>query len=252
MTESFGLFRPDMLASACQLLAAVALAWSGLGRRYWSLVALLVYDGMSALLVRSLGGAFPIFQYLVVSAIAWALMTAAVVQVFGRGLAHFPAIARFSKKVIFAALVIGCLVSVLTLEQDVSGTLHISTLLTVAQVGQRGVTSALTLSMLIAVAYLAWLPLPLPPNVLRNAAVLFLYLLTNASVLVYWNRFAARSELGTVNLALSVILIALASSWALLLRPAGEEVMGKPPTPPADPSPLLRQLDALNRTLARN
>lgn len=251
MTDTSVHFGFSVLMCALPLVAAIWLSLRSLARPYWALIVWFAWD--AAVNGVPLFTGTPSWEfYGVTRAVTWVIWSILTLQAVSRGLRHFPAIGRFSQKVVVIGILAGCAVAMIGAEQDVSGRVHISAFATVAEVGDRGVATALAVTMLIVVAYLAWLPLPLPPNVLRHSLVLFLLLLVTSMTMLVWNRTGDRESWAIFELTSRASGAVAAIAWAALLRSSGEAapVLGKAPT--VDSAAILRQLDAINQSLARN
>ena len=176
------------------------------------------------------------------------LYIAMVVELFQKLFARYPGIARLARSVVVGSMLAAFLLSLTSLGGDLSTGWTGQSLISRYSVILRFLSSAITLFLLLITAFLHWMPIPLPPNVIRHSLIFFFYFLSNAFV-QYQLNITRQRYLDIVNLVLAAGTAIALSAWFILLKEKGET----PPSsaPPRTPShALFDRLESLNRTLS--
>ncbi|MBM3758405.1 MAG: hypothetical protein FJW38_31085 [Acidobacteria bacterium] len=124
---------------------------------------------------------YRIIGYVVPTIVGWALYTYVVCEMFGRVFVSYRGIARTGRRVIAISLLVAVGVSPLTVDQEFGNKLNTISVL-VASIGERVVSAAIVVYLLLILLFLRWMPVPLPDNTVRHTVVFFAYFVSGALV----------------------------------------------------------------------
>lgn len=243
----------SILTVPLYFLVVLALFRRNLSRSYRFLTLYLLLEGLAVgttLYLQNqnrLGQALRVYLY--IQPPIFLLYIAMVIELFQKLFARYPGIALLARRVVIGSMIVAFLLSLASLGGDLSSGWTGQSRISKYSVILRALSSALTLFLLILTAFLHWMPVPLPPNVIRHSLIFFFYFLVNAFV-QYQLNITRQRYIDLVNLCLSVGTAIALIAWFILLKPKGEipPSSGAPRTPSGA---LLDRLDALNRSLSR-
>jgi hypothetical protein len=224
----------------------------GLWRRYLPFLLLIGLQSTVWAVDELIPGDYRRPVFLGVTLSGWFLYAFVVCQMFTRLFGTFPGIARTGNRVIAISLLLAIAISFLTTGEEFGGNTLMSIEVTFATVGERVVSAAILLYLILLLLFLRWMPVPVPENTVRHTIIFFFYFAGNALAIHYWNRVARQEDLYIMNTVLAGLTITAFSAWAWLIRPEGEFAapVRKAPTP--DSTRILNQLEAINRALGRS
>lgn len=243
----------SILTVPLYFLVVFALYRRNLSRSYRFLTLYLILEGVAIATNLYLEDkkriADTIRVYLWVHPPIFVLYIGMVIELFQKLFARYPGIALLARRVVIGSMLVAFLISLASLGGDLSTGWTGQSLISKYSVILRALSSAITLFLLLLTAFLYWMPVPLPPNVIRHSLIFFLYFLVNAFV-QYQLNITRQRYLDLVNLCLSAGTAIALFAWFILLKPQGE--LAPSANAPRTPSGvLLDRLDALNRSLSR-
>jgi hypothetical protein len=242
------------LANVANAVLAVALYRRGLHGVYRFLFAFLVFQAIRGIVVYPLNPRSKLYGdvYFVSTVILFALTIGMVVELYGLVLAERQGIASLGRWVVFGALMVSCVASLLIVELDLVGTAGSSPILFYFNVVQRVLTSATMFFLLLLTAFLVWFPVPLKRNVVVYCLGYAVYSLALSTALLLMNvaglEFARLASAGQL-----VVASACYVAWLVLLNREGEQeqvVVGHRWNP-QKAERLIGQLNAVNAALLR-
>lgn len=191
--------------------------------------------------------------YLISQPPIWILYILMVMEVFRKVFVNYPGISVFAQRTLMVLMFCAFLFSLTSIGGDFSVGWTGQSLISRYSVIFRTVSTAICLFMIFVLAFLVWMPVPLPVNTIRHSVLLFFYFLVTTSVYYVMNTANQRSDyLKWANLVISTITVLALASWAFLLRPPGED----PPTIGgfSGPSPgdLLDRLESVADSLRQS
>lgn len=235
-------------------LAAIRLVVNGLYRRYWALCAYLVFRAASGTIPFFLKNTSPAYLYVYVGVqpVIWMFYVLMVREVYGLALASHRGLQSLGRWAMYGAVTVSVTVSLLSILARITPkTPQISRWIGYIFAVDRGVNFALVLFILLILFFLSRYPVPLSRNVIRHSAILFLYFLSQATVILVRSIYgpgAIRNEFNAVLLGIATLVIL---AWLFLITPAGEEIRKVVGIAPEHEQRILQQLDSLNATLLK-
>jgi hypothetical protein len=152
-------------ASGYSLIAL--LIQRGLWRRYLPFLALIWLHSTAWAFDGSIPQAYQKTVYLGVALSGWFLYAFVVCQMFTRLFSSFPGIARTGNRVITISLLLAIAISYLITGDEFGGNTSMSMELMFASVGERVVSAAILLYLILLLLFLRWMPVPVPENTVR-------------------------------------------------------------------------------------
>ena len=190
--------------------------------------------------------------YFVTQPVTWLLRALVVLELFKIALASRPGIATLGRKVVGWSVVTSMLVAtgsiVFGVDEDSP-----YRVLEYYFLFERVISTTLLVFVLLLIGFLAHFPVPLSSNARAHAAVFGFYCTaTTAGLYVRGLLGPAVAEMANTALSISVVVAVLA--WTFLLGSQGElaPVRLARRRSEDDEQRLLRQLNAINQTLARS
>ncbi len=223
----------------------------GLGKRYAAFLALIFLHSTSWVTDGWLPNEYRIPTFIAATVAGWILYAYVVCEMFGRLFGHYSGIARTGQRVIAISMILALSASLVTADLDFGNNLS-STGVLIATLGERVVSVAIIVYLILILLFLRWMPVPVPENTARHTVIFFFYFVISALVLHFWNRVASQADRVTVNCMLAGVSTVCFAAWAWFLRAEGEYTIpsrDKPPTPDAER--ILSQLESINRALDR-
>jgi len=153
----------------------------GMAKPYAAFLSLIGLHATSWAVFEWLPTDYRIIGYVVPTIVGWALYTYVVCEMFGRVFVSYRGIARTGRRVIAISLLVAVGVSPLTVDQEFGNKLNTISVL-VASIGERVVSAAIVVYLLLILLFLRWMPVPLPDNTVRHTVVFFAYFVSGALV----------------------------------------------------------------------
>ena len=232
--------------------AAIRLYHNGLWRKYRALfcylILIVLYDIPP--LVLDLRDQLYLKIYICEQPLIWIFFVLMAREVYALALTSHRGLQSLSRWAMYIAVVIAVTVSLLSILKKITPrTPQLSRNLGYIFAIDRGVNFALVLFILLILFFLSRYPIPLSRNVIRHTSFLFIYFLSNTSVILLRTIYGVHvnQQFGLIMTALGVLMV---FAWLIFLTPDGEKTR-KLVTAPLHEEHILRQLDALNATLLK-
>jgi hypothetical protein len=188
--------------------------------------------------------------YFITTPVVWVLFVLVLLEFFQLILKNHKGIASFGKKALSFSLASSVLVAASTLLLDLQHTKTESAVLFNFMLLERLVMTSLLVLLLSLIAFAAYFPIPIAPNIRVHASVFAVYFSVRTAIFFIRLLFGVE-VVDTINLGLLTLGTACLYAWTILLNPAGEMLPARPAPSPADER-LLAQLEAINQSLLRS
>jgi hypothetical protein len=233
--------------------AAIRLYVDGLWRKYPALFFYLILSVLYGLPQIFIEIRSQLYEkiYICEQPLIWMLFVLMVREVYALALASHRGLRSLSRWAMYVAVTISVTFSMLSILKKITPkTPQLSRLLGYVFAVDRGVNFALVLFILVILFFLSRYPIPLSRNVVRHTSFLFIYFLSNASVILLRTIYGvhANQQLSTAITAVGDMMV---FGWLFFLTPAGESTRKVVGISAEHEEHILRQLDALNATLLK-
>lgn len=148
----------------------------------------------------------------------------AVFEVYSIALEHYAGIRTISARMLTFAMVVGSLISVLSIIPDLQfrGPTH-SEMFDLINLIRRGIYTALLTFLVLLVSLITIFPIRLSRNSIVHIALFTVVFLNYAATILAGNLLGV-DTLGTVNVVRGIVSVFCFLGWIVLLTPAGETV----------------------------
>ena len=234
-------------------LSAISLLWKGIGRSNRWLLAYLGVEAVlgipGALLYHDIN-AYGWFYYCS-AAFSWFTPLGAAIEGYSHVMHNHPGIERLGRRVLYRALFIGPLLSLLAISAQTTVTQNATDLFRVASSIEAVVRTALLIFWILLIAFIIWYPVSLSRNTVIFSLLFGIYFLGTTVAILLQAGASDSFVIRRVGLARGVFVVLFQCAWGILLTCAGEQNMVRigHRWNPAEEGKLLAQLDAINEHL---
>ena len=235
-------------------LLAVRLYVSGLHRRYQTFFYYLVFATLQNGVLMIVNPRSGLYQriWILTEPIEWVFYVLLLLELYSLVLEEHRGIQTMGRWVLYAALSIALLASLLGMVPR-SGPMPKSHLLPYYFVAERAIYFSLVVFLLSILLFLMRFPVTLNRNTIVHYAVYSVYFLSNTVIFLLLS-MVGKSVTRQINYTISAVTVGTLIAWLVLLNPAGEKykVKLRPAWMPANrEAELIGQLNSLNAALLR-
>ncbi|MGA2593329.1 MAG: hypothetical protein ABSH32_25715 [Bryobacteraceae bacterium] len=235
-------------------LLSVRLYISGLYRRYQAFFYYLIFATLQNIVLLIVNPRSGWYQkiWMITEPIEWIFYILLLLELYSLVLEDHKGIQTMGRWVLYAALAIALLASILGVVPP-SGPMPKSRLLPYYYVAERAIYFSLVVFLLSILFFLMRFPVTLNRNTVVHYVVYSVYFLSNTVIFLVLS-MVGKSVTHLIGYVLSAVTIGSLAAWLLLLNPAGEKhkVKLRPAWMPADrEAELIGQLNSLNAALLR-
>ncbi|MBM3728143.1 MAG: hypothetical protein FJW40_22295 [Acidobacteria bacterium] len=234
-------------------LLAFKLWRQGLHRTYRSFWISLLLNVLRSVVLMPLNPRSAAYGYIWLAS-EWILLVCfvlVIVEIHAGALAGYRGIATLSRRIFNYGLAAGILLSAAILMPSMADGQK-SPLLVYTAVFERGVVGALSVFLVVLLAFLLKYPVPLNRNIAVHGLLFFIYFISK-NLLILILQFAGYQASAQVSVFLMVLSFLCAAGWMVGLSPAGENVLirSATPVPGTSAAKLLTHLEVINASLSR-
>jgi hypothetical protein len=236
------------------VLMVLMLYRTGLYRRYPIFFAFFIFRIPNGIWPLFLQGSSPLYQqvWVLTEPIGLGFYVLMVLELYKLVLEKYKGLYTLGRWALYVSLAISVSISAISLLPRIKPSMpQESKVMFYMLATERGIDTALVISIVLILCFLSFFPVKLSWNVRVHALVFSIFFLSHTFVALMRSLFGLRLVY-EVNAILLCITVASVVAWLTLLRAAGEDV----PHPPVlfgqeDEGRLLRHLDSLNAALLR-
>jgi hypothetical protein len=223
---------------------------AGMHKKYKWFTAYIIFEAVRTAVAFAIPVATKLYAhvYFASQPITWCLYLLVILELYQLTLKDHVGIATLGRRVLMLALSVSTLASLATLAFEAQQP-QFDIVRTYVLI-ERLIVSSLLFFMLLFMAFLAYFPVPVNRNTVAHARIFSCYFLFKTGLLVFRNVITGDAAYA-VNIIVYLLSTVCLIGWALLLRPAGEEIraLTSRRSDPDAEERLIAQLNAINRTL---